>query len=174
MENSRIKFYFTGVARTSDCVVVGDSGGGRLEGKADQSCFSFFFRLIPIFHPNMSFNFSQLPYLWASQEFCPKAQLAATKYLTFLQKLSKSNKIGFRAFSLDIITECMGEEWIWSIPLKIMESASRKCVKSTHPRTKFFARSLLSLVRIVFPLSTQHFLNDMILSDCIICTCTCT
>ena len=73
------------------------------------------------------------------------AQFAAIKYLSFLQKLTKSNKIGFRAFSLDIITECMSEEWLWSA--HSIDTVANVTVKNTDSdNTKFYARSLLSMV----------------------------
>ena len=74
------------------------------------------------------------------------ARLTAIKYLSFLQKLSKSNKIGFRAFALDIITECMSEEWLWSVPLK---STDMDLITGNNvtDNSNFYARSLLSMVR---------------------------
>jgi hypothetical protein len=60
-------------------------------------------------------------------------------YLSFLQKLSKSNKIGFRASSLDIITECMLDEWLWGVTTDDSRISSRS-------GGNFYARSLLSMV----------------------------
>ena len=76
------------------------------------------------------------------------ARLTAIKYLSFLQKLSKSNKIGFRAYALDIITECMSQEWLWSVPLKntdldLIAGSNISC----GDHSNFYARSLLSMVR---------------------------
>jgi hypothetical protein len=44
-----------------------------------------------------------------------QGKLATMRYLSFLQRLSRSNKISYRAYCLDIITACMAEEWLWSI-----------------------------------------------------------
>lgn len=87
-----------------------------------------------------------LPLLQIPQGYCYVARLTAIKYLSFLQKLSKSNKIGYRAFALDIITECMSEEWLWSVPLK---STDMDIITGNNvtDNSNFYARSLLSMVR---------------------------
>jgi hypothetical protein len=43
------------------------------------------------------------------------ARQAIVHFLQFLGKLSKSNKISHRAYSLDIATAVLAEEWVWNL-----------------------------------------------------------
>ena len=107
----------------------------------------FIFSFLIRFHMKLFFLTISLLCLPTPQGYCPLAKSAAVKFLSFLQKLSKSNKIGFRAFSLDIITECMGEEWLWSVRVKNTNSGLF-LENTVSDGTDFYARSLLSMARV--------------------------